>query len=74
MSKVSETLVMTSEGLGEMFKSEFAHNMRGRWGAEQRVKRAQTSERGPPSAPAELCILINLLIKQLINQSLMILG
>ena len=24
-----------------------------RWGAEQRVKHAQTQERGPPSAPAE---------------------
>ena len=25
-----------------------------RWGAERRVKRAQTRERGPPSAPAEI--------------------
>ena len=24
-----------------------------RWGAKRRVKRAQTRERGPPSAPAE---------------------
>ena len=30
------------------------------WGAERRVERAQTWERGPPSAPVEiLCIPIN---------------
>ena len=28
-----------------------------RWGAERRVKRAQTWERGPPSAPAEICYM-----------------
>ena len=28
-----------------------------RWGAERRVKRAQTRERGPPSAPAEIIYL-----------------
>ena len=29
-----------------------------RWGAERRVSRAQTRERGPPSALAEILVLI----------------
>ena len=29
-----------------------------RWRAEQRVERAQTRERGPPSAPAEITIIL----------------
>ena len=39
-------------------------------GAERRVKRAQTLERGPPSAPAELFYLINHMLKIYIALSL----
>ena len=38
---------MTSEGLGEMFEGADTC-------AERRGSRAQTQERGPPSAPAEI--------------------
>ena len=49
---------MTSYGLGEMFVDTCAENFRlCRWGAEQRVECAQTRERGPPSAPAEICLV-----------------
>ena len=56
---------MTSEGLWEMFEGDSADTCGGNlplvsMGAERRVKRAQTRERGPPSAPAE--ILSNLVI------------
>ena len=49
---------MTSEGLGEMFEGYYAdmcsENFRWcRWGAEGSVERAQTWERGPPSASVE---------------------
>ena len=52
---------MTSEGLGEMFEGDFADTCAENFpmvsmGAEQRVERAQTRERGPPAAPAEICI------------------
>ena len=55
---------MTSEGLGEMFEGDSAdmcaENFRScRWGAERRVSRAQTRERGPPSARAEFSKSIN---------------
>ena len=43
---------MTSKGLVEMFEGDSADMCR--WGAERRVSRAQTRERGPPSALAEL--------------------
>ena len=55
---------MSSEGLGEMFEGNFADtcaekNHRWcRWGADLRVKRAQTRERGPPSAPGEILLIV----------------
>ena len=47
----------TSEGLGEMFEGDFPDMCADKFplvliGAEQRVERAQTRERGPPSAAA----------------------
>ena len=50
---------MTSEGLGEMFEGDSADMCAGNFplvsmGAERRVSRAQTRERGPPSALAEI--------------------
>ena len=50
---------MTSEGLGEMFEGDSADTCAGKFplvlmGGEQRVSRAQTRERGPPSALAEI--------------------
>ena len=50
---------MTSEGLGEIFEGDSADTCAGKFsltsmGAERRVSRAQTRERGPPSALAEL--------------------
>ena len=46
---------MTSEGLGEMFQGDSADMCAGcRWGAEWRVSCAQTLERGPTSALAEI--------------------
>ena len=52
---------MTSKGLGEMFEGDSADMCAGKFmlvlmGAERRVSRAQTRERGPPSALAELHI------------------
>ena len=52
---------MTSEGLGEMFEGDSADTCAGKFplvlmGAERRVSRAQTRERGPPSALAEIDI------------------
>ena len=49
----------TSEGLGEMFEGDFADTCANKFplvlmGAEQRVERAQTQERGPPSVAAEI--------------------
>ena len=54
---------MTSEGLEKMFEGDFAEvgaeNFRwSRWGAEQMVWPAQTRERGPPSAPAEILYVV----------------
>ena len=50
---------MTSEGLGEMFEGDSEDTDAGKIplvprGAERRVPRARTRERGPPSALAEL--------------------
>ena len=58
LSYGSETLDMTSEGLGEMFEGDSADTCTGKFpltslGSERRVSRAQTRERGPPSALAE---------------------
>ena len=51
----SETSDMTSRGLGEMFEGDSAENFRYcRWGAERRVSRAQTRERGPTSVLVEI--------------------
>ena len=49
---------MTSEGLGEVFEGDYADMCAGKFplvsmGAERRVSRVQTRERGPPSALAE---------------------
>ena len=46
---------MTSDGLGEMFEGDSADTRVGKimlvpMGAERRVPRARTRERGPPSA------------------------
>ena len=46
---------MTSEGLGEMFEGAGKFPLVS-MGAERRVSRAQTRERGPPSALAEIAI------------------
>ena len=58
---------MTSEGLGDMFEGDSAdsapENFRSRrWGAEQRLSRAQTRERGPPSALAEIFFFSSFLL------------
>ena len=50
---------MTSEGLGEMFEGDSADTCAGKFllvlmGGERRVSHAQTRERGPPSALAEI--------------------
>ena len=50
---------MTSEGLGEMFEGDSADTCAGKFrlvlmGAERRVSRSQTRERGPLSALAEI--------------------
>jgi hypothetical protein len=50
---------MTSEGLGEMFEGDSADKCTGRFplvsmGAERRVSRAQTRERGTPSVLVEI--------------------
>ena len=50
---------MTSEGLGEMSEGDSADTYAGQIplvprGAERRVPRARTRERGPPSALAEI--------------------
>ena len=55
---------MTSEGLGEMFEGDSADMCAENFslvsmGAERRVNRAQTRERGPPSAPAEIFCIIS---------------
>ena len=54
---------MTSEGLGEMFEGDSADMCAGKFplvsmGAERRVLRAQTRERGPPSALAEFFMIL----------------
>ena len=54
---------MTSEGLGEMFEGDSADTWAGKFslltmGAERRVSRAQTRERGPPSALVEFILVI----------------
>ena len=58
---------MTSEGLGEMFEGDSADTCGGKFllpsmGAERRVSCAQTRERGPPSALAEINLLLILLL------------
>ena len=47
---------MTPEGFGEMFEGDSADTCAGKFplGAERRVSRAPTRERGPPSALAEI--------------------
>ena len=62
---------MTSEGLGEMFEGDSADTCAGKFplmsmGAERRVSRAQTRERGPPSARAEFSIVFVNQIKALL--------
>ena len=57
---------MTSEGFGEMFEGDSADTYGGKFslislGAEQRVSRAQTWKRGPPSARVEIMSLFNTL-------------
>ena len=53
---------MTSKRLGEMFEGDSADMFAGKFplvsmgGGERRVSRAQTRERGPPSALAEIII------------------
>jgi hypothetical protein len=65
LSKGSKTLCMTSEGLGIIFKGDFA-DMCGKQilllstGAKQRLKLAQSPERGPPSAPADFLRALSL--------------
>ena len=54
----SETSDMTYEWLGEMFEGDSAETCTGKipqvpMGAERRVRRARTWERGPPSAQVE---------------------
>ena len=54
---------MTSEGLEEMFKDDFADMCTEMFtlvlmGAQRKVKCAQTRERGPPSAPAKILMSI----------------
>ena len=62
---------MTSEGLGEMFEGDSADKCAGKfplvliW-AERRVSRAQTRERGPPSALAEIFLLFSACESQII--------
>ena len=59
---------MSSEGLGEMFEGDSADVCAGKFpqvsmgGGERRVSRAQTRERGPPSALAEFFIVNNLVV------------
>ena len=53
---------MTSEGLGEMFEGDSADTCAGKFplvlmGSEWRVQRAQTRERGPPSALARILLI-----------------
>ena len=53
---------MTAEGLGEMIEGDSADMCAGKnplvsMGGERRVSRAQTRERGPPSALAEISFL-----------------
>jgi hypothetical protein len=55
---------MTSEGFGEMFEGDSAVTGAGKFplvsmGAEQRVTRAQTRERGPPSELAEILFFLS---------------
>jgi hypothetical protein len=56
---------MTSKGLGEMFEGDSADMCAGKFmlvlmGAERRVSRAQTRERGPPSMLAELSLILGI--------------
>ena len=58
---------LATTGLGRCFKvtlqTRAPENFRSRrWGAERRVSRAQTRERGPPSAWAEILVLLLLLV------------
>ena len=60
-------LDMTLKGLGELFEGYFVQMCAGKislvpMGAERRVPRARTRERGPPSALAELSILMDILL------------
>ena len=62
---------MTSEGLGEMFEGDSADTYAGKIplvprGAERRVPRAQTRERGPPSALAEFSNIFKNLVNLLL--------
>ena len=55
---------MTSEGLGEMFEGDSADTCAGKFpltlmGAERRVSRAQTRERGPHRRERKLLIFVN---------------
>ena len=58
---------LATMGLGRCFKvtlqTRAPENFRSRrWGAEWRVSRAQTQERGPPSALAEISTLFFLVL------------
>ena len=63
---------MTSEGLGEMFEGDSADMCAGKfplvlmW-AERRVSRAQTRERGTPSALAEISPFVFWIIGKFTN-------
>ena len=66
---------MTSEGLGLMFEGDSADTCAIKFplvsmGAERRVLRAQTRERGPPSALAEIYIAFSSLYDFISQQAL----
>ena len=63
---------MTSEGLGEMFQGAGKFLLVS-MGAERRVSRAHTWERGPPSALAEIFHLFCLIVKLMATSSMFLL-
>ena len=72
LSNASKTLDMTSEGLGEVFEGDSADTCPGKFplmlmGAERRVSAAQTRERGPPSALAELLYLLVVTLVKIVS-------
>ena len=64
---------MTSEGLGELFEGDSEDTVTGKFpivsmGAERRVLRAQTLERGPPSALAQILTTVYFFIVKHLNR------